>query len=135
MNWLFVLSPRDRFHVMVSYPSEEVSCVESCRGFSTLSFYKKVSQYSRKIKEIIAKYWKDYFSQRKTENAVDKFFSESCLTPFSVRVHAFSINFFLIDRLNVALQNCFCRFSLRWNMRKLEEKQKGGRNLWNTLYM
>ena len=103
--------------------------------FPRYLFTKKVSQYSRKIKEIIAKYRKDYFSQRKTENTVDKFFSESCLTPFSVRVHAFSINFFLIDRLNVALQNCFCRFSLRWNMRKLEEKQKGGRNLWNTLYV
>ncbi len=64
-----------------------------------------------------------------------KLSAKSFSMQFSLRVHANSIQFFLINSLDLALKNCICNFSLRCNMIKLEQKQKGGRNIRNILYI
>jgi len=41
--------------------------------------------------------------------------------------------FFSIDSLDVAHQESIRNICPRWNMKRIEKNQKGGRNLWNTL--
>ena len=110
--------------------------IVSCRKFSELSFYKKSQPILSENKRDNCKIQQGlFFPEKKRKMQWTNFLQNLPWRRSLLEFMHFQLIFFLIDSLNVALQNCFCRFSLRWNMRKLEEKQKGGRNLWNTLYI
>jgi hypothetical protein len=54
---------------------------------------------------------------------------------FSLAVHANRINYFVTESLDAALQKPIFNFGSRSITIKLKQKQKGGRNLRNTLYL
>ena len=55
-------------------------------------------------------------------NAYNKIFSKSLSMSLSLMVHANSIQFFLIDSLDVTLQKYIFNISVQSNMAKIKEK-------------
>ena len=97
--------------------------IVSCREFSGLSFYKKSQPIFSENKRDNCKIQQGlFFPEKKQKMQWINFFQNLAWRRSLFKFMHFQLIFFLIDSLNVALQNCFCHFSLRWNMRKLEQK-------------